>query len=43
MGRAGRLPDSRRDAGATESNGSYVELVVSSSKTLVEKSRNDYH
>ncbi len=40
-GRAGRLPDSRRDAGATESNGSYVELVVSSSKTLVEKSRND--
>ena len=31
-GRAGRAP---------ESNGSYVELVVSSSKTLVEKSRND--
>ena len=40
-GRPGRPPDSRLDAGATESNGSYVELVVSSSKTLVEKSRND--
>ena len=42
-GRAGRSPDSpqprRRDAGATDGNGSYVELVVSSSKTLVEKSR----
>jgi squalene-associated FAD-dependent desaturase len=35
-GRAGY--DSRRDAG-TSGNGSYVELVVSSSKTLVEKSR----
>jgi squalene-associated FAD-dependent desaturase len=34
---AGRPPDSRRDAGATE--GSYVELVVSSSKALVEKSK----
>jgi squalene-associated FAD-dependent desaturase len=32
-------PDSRRDPGATTGNGSYVELVVSSSKTLVEKSR----
>jgi zeta-carotene desaturase len=39
-GRSGRPADSRRDAGAMEElNGSYVELVVSSSKTLVEKSR----
>jgi squalene-associated FAD-dependent desaturase len=37
-GRAGCPPDSRRDASATENN-SYVELVVSSSKTLVDKSR----
>src|SRR4029077_5093095 len=40
-GRAGRPPDSRRDAGATDGNGSYVELVVRCSKTLVEKPRND--
>ena len=39
-GRAGRPPDSRRDAGATETN-SYVELVVSSSKNLVDKSKNE--
>jgi squalene-associated FAD-dependent desaturase len=32
-------PNSRRDASATGGNGSYVELVVSSSKTLIEKSR----
>ena len=40
-GRAGRPPDSRRDAGAADSerSGSYVELVVSSSKTLVERSK----
>lgn len=38
--RAGRLPDSQRDAGATE-NGSYVELVVSSSKSLVEKPKQE--
>jgi squalene-associated FAD-dependent desaturase len=37
-GRAGRPPDSRGDAGATPAN-SYVELVVSSSKTLVEKTK----
>jgi zeta-carotene desaturase len=37
-GRAGCAPDSRRDAGATPTN-SYVELVVSSSKTLVDKSK----
>jgi squalene-associated FAD-dependent desaturase len=36
-GKAGRPPDSRRDAGVTAN--SYVELVVSSSKTLVEKTR----
>lgn len=36
-GRAGRPPDSRRDAGATHN--SYVELVVSSSKALVDKSK----
>jgi zeta-carotene desaturase len=30
-----------REGRAPEANGSYVELVVSSSKTLVEKSRND--
>ena len=36
-GRAGCAPD----AGAPGANGSYVELVVSSSKTLVEKPRND--
>jgi zeta-carotene desaturase len=37
------VPDSQRDAGATdrEQNGSYVELVVSSSKTLVEKSKSE--
>ena len=38
-GQAAYPPDSRRDAGA-ETN-SYVELVVSSSKTLVEKSRQE--
>ena len=37
-GQAGRPPDGRRDAGATATN-SYVELVVSSSKTLVDKSK----
>jgi len=37
-GRAGCPPHSPGDAGATQAN-SYVELVVSSSKTLVEKSR----
>ena len=63
LGRAGRPPDSRRDAGATVESaeghglsragssptehgalapeGSYVELVVSSSKALVEKSRSE--
>lgn len=52
-GRAGRPPDSRRDAGASPDAGatadevamdagsSYVELVVSSSKSLVEKSRQE--
>jgi len=38
--RAGRPSDSQRDAGATE-NGSYVELVVSSSKSLVEKPKQE--
>jgi squalene-associated FAD-dependent desaturase len=37
-GRPGCSSDSRRNAGATASN-SYVEVVVSASKTLVEKSR----
>jgi zeta-carotene desaturase len=37
-GRAGCPPDSRRDAGASQTN-SYVELVVSSSKKLVDKSK----
>jgi squalene-associated FAD-dependent desaturase len=37
-GQAGRSPDDPRDAGATATN-SYVELVVSSSKTLVDKSK----
>jgi zeta-carotene desaturase len=40
-GRSGGPPDSLRGAGTTGANGSYVELVVSSSKTLVEKPRND--
>ncbi len=39
--REGRPPDNQRDAVAPEANGSYVELVVSSSKTLVEKSRSE--
>jgi len=39
-GRAGRPPDSRRDAGAT-GNGSYVELVVSASKALVDMSKQE--
>jgi len=35
-------PEGRRDANATDSpGGSYVELVVSSSKTLVEKSKSE--
>jgi squalene-associated FAD-dependent desaturase len=38
--RAGRPPDSRLDAGATQTN-SYIELVVSSSKTLVDKSNSE--
>jgi len=41
--RTGRPPDSRRGASATDSeqSGSYVELVVSSSKMLVEKSKSE--
>jgi squalene-associated FAD-dependent desaturase len=39
QGRVSGRPDRGQDAGATGGNGSYVELVVSSSKTLVEKSR----
>jgi len=37
---ARRPPDSQRDAGATE-NDSYIELVVSSSKSLVEKPKQE--
>jgi uncharacterized protein with NAD-binding domain and iron-sulfur cluster len=37
-GRAGRPPDRGRDPGAVQTN-SYVELVVSSSKSLVDKSK----
>jgi squalene-associated FAD-dependent desaturase len=40
-GRGGRPPDSRREAGPTGVNASYVELVVSSSKTLVEKPKSE--
>jgi squalene-associated FAD-dependent desaturase len=39
--RAGRPQDSRRDAGATQGNASYIELVVSSSRSLVEKSKQE--
>jgi len=39
-GQAERLSESRRDPGAT-GEGSYVELVVSSSKSLVEKSKSE--
>jgi squalene-associated FAD-dependent desaturase len=40
-GSMGQSPDSRQSAGATADSGSYVELVVSSSKNLVEKSRQE--
>jgi zeta-carotene desaturase len=40
-GRTGHSPDSGGEAGATDLAGSYVELVVSSSKSLVEKSRQE--
>jgi zeta-carotene desaturase len=40
-GRAGRPSDGQQDVSATQVAGSYVELVVSSSKNLVEKSRQD--
>ncbi len=39
-GRVGLLPDSQQDPGATQTN-SYIELVVSSSKTLVDKSKSE--
>jgi squalene-associated FAD-dependent desaturase len=38
-GRAGHPPYGRQGAGATEAKGSYIELVVSASKTLVDKSK----
>jgi squalene-associated FAD-dependent desaturase len=40
-GRRRRPPGSGGDAGVTHDTGSYVELVVSSSKNLVEKSRQE--